>query len=300
MNFYIVMQGKSYHISKEQNKVWCAILDSAGNTPHSWERMTEVQKGDVLFHLVKGDIVAISQAQEDCRQGTFVLQASDEIGNMFDAKYEELPIALNVKEHFEAIRPILPLKYAAFQQNGDGNQGFLYPCNEMLAIKLLELISEANIFPETEQQLEFAIGPIAKQERNILAPVLYETEAEAKVKVRKGEQKFKAALAPIWDHKCALCGIELPELLRASYAKPWKDATAEERLDPYNGVLLCSNHATLYERGFIAFDGTGRIHISPSIPSSDYGKYGIHAKMRINREEQHKVYIKWHKRNVFK
>ena len=230
MNFYMVMQGKSYDVSKEHNIVWCEIFDSAGNTPHSWARMKEVKQGDVLFHLVKGDIVAISQAQEDCRTGEFNNQP--EVGNMFQTKYEELPIALNVKEHFAAIQPLLPIKYAAFQQNGDGNQGFLYPCHELLAIKLLELISEANIVPETEQQLEFAIGPIAKQERNILAPVLFETEAEAKVKVRKERQTFKEQLTPIWEHKCALCGIELPELLHASHAKPWKDATAEERLKP--------------------------------------------------------------------
>ena len=91
--------------------------------------------------------------------------------------------------------------------------------------KLLELISDANIYEENEEQLEFAMGLIAQKERNTLAPGLIETEAKAKVKIRKGQQKFHKQLAPLWDHHCALCGIDLPELLRASHSKPWKDST---------------------------------------------------------------------------
>lgn len=300
MNFYIVMQGKTYDEAKEQQLVWCSIYDSSGQTPHSWERMNAVQKGDVIFHCVKGDIIAVSIAQADAAQVENPFGDSDVTGNGFASNYEELPIALTIKDHFEAIKPFLPIKYSAFQQNGDGNQGFLYPCNEMLAIKLLELISDANIYEENEEQLEFAMGLIAQKERNTLAPVLFETEAEAKVNIRKGQQKFKKQLAPLWDNQCALCGITLPALLHASHSKPWKDATDVERLDPYNGILLCSNHHALYEQGYIAFDGTGKIHISSEIEPIDYVKYGIHAKMRVNRVEENKTYFKWHKRKVFK
>ncbi|AWE06173.1 HNH endonuclease [Lysinibacillus sp. 2017] len=300
MNFYIVMQGKTYDEAKNKQVVWCSILDSSGQTPHSWERMKEVKKGDAIFHCVKGEIVAFSIAQEDCQQGIDPLTGSGQVGHLFKSIYEELIFPLNIKVHFDEVQPLLPTKYSPFQQNGDGNQGFLYPCNEMLAIKLLELISDANIYEENEEQLEFAMGLIAQKERNTLAPVLIETEAKAKVKIRKGQQKFHKQLAPLWDHHCALCGIDLPELLRASHSKPWKDSTDEERLNPYNGILLCSNHDAMYDKGYIAFDGTGKIHISPEIEKIDYVKYGIHDKMRVARVEENKSYFKWHKRNVFK
>ena len=299
MNFYIVMQGKTYEQAKETGVVWCSIYDTSGQTPHSWERMTEVKQGDAIFHLVKGEIVAMSIAQEDCHIGENPFDEAKELGNVFASAYEELYQPISIKDNFAQIKPLLPVKYSPFQHNGDGNQGFLYPCNEMLAIKLLELMSDANIYEENEQQLEFAIGPIAQKERHTLAPILIETEAEAKVKIRKGQQKFHKQLAPLWNHHCALCGIDLPELLVASHSKPWKDATDEERLDPYNGILLCSNHDKLYDRGYIAFDGTGKIHISPEIAPIDYVKYGIHAKMRVARVEDNKKYFKWHKREVF-
>lgn len=300
MNFYIVMQGRTYEEAREQQVVWCSILDSSGQTPHSWERMKEVKKGDVIFHYVKGEIVAISIAQADCAEGGNPFDHSSLVGNQFPANYEELVFPITIKDYFDEIQPLLPIKYSPFQHNGDGNQGFLYPCNEMLAIKLLELISDANIYEENEEQLAFAIGPIVQKERNTLAPVLIETEAEAKVKIRKGLKKFGKQLMSLWDNHCALCGVDLPALLRASYSKPWKDATNDERVDPYNGVLLCANHDALYEQGYIAFDGTGKIHISAEIERMDYGKYGIHEKMRVLRVEENKKYFKWHKREVFR
>lgn len=77
------------------------------------------------------------------------------------------------------------------------------------------------------------------------------------MKIRKGQQKYKEALAPLWNHQCALCGIDLPAMLRASHSKPWKDSTNEERLVVFNGLLLCCNLDALYEKAILAFDGTG-------------------------------------------
>lgn len=301
MKFYIVMQGRTYIEEKEKSVIWSHQIDKSGQTPHFWERMKDVKQGDAIFHYVKGEIVAVSIAQSNCYEAKNPYDAdSDVVGFTVDTAYEELTKPLHVKENFHTIMPVLPIKYSAFQENGDGNQGYLYPCNDMLAIKLLELISDLNIYEEDNEQLEFAIGMIASKERNTLAPVLIETEAEAKVNIRKGQQKFKKGLAPLWDNHCALCGIELAALLRASHSKPWKDSTDEERLDVYNGLLLCCNHDALYDQGYIAFDGTGKIHISSEIEETDYGKYGIHAKMRVNRREENKKYFKWHKKHIFK
>ncbi|WP_255505018.1 HNH endonuclease signature motif containing protein [Lysinibacillus sphaericus] len=59
-------------------------------------------------------------------------------------------------------------------------------------------------------------------------------------------------------------------MLRVSHFKPWKDSTNEERLDAFNALLLCCNHDALYDKGYIAFDGTGKIHISERIDELDY------------------------------
>lgn len=300
MNFYIVMQGRTYIEEKANGLIWSLQQDKTGQPHHFWERMKEVTEGDAIFHYVRGEIMAVSIVQQGYSQVQNPYTAESTVGYLVKTNYEELAHPLNIKQFWHELQPFMPIKYAAFQDNGDGNQGYLYPCNELLALKLLELLSDSNIYEEEQEQLEFAIGPIATKERNTLAPILIETEANAKVKIRKGQQKFKSALAPLWQHKCALCNIELPALLRASHAKPWKDSTDDERLNPYNGLLLCCNHDALYDAGYIAFDGTGKIHISSDIEEADYEKYGIHLKMKVARQEENKPFFKWHKREVFK
>lgn len=300
MSFYIVMQGRTYIEEKQHGIIWTYQLDKTGQTPHSWARMKEVQAGDCIFHYVKGEIVAMSVATSDCHEALNPYNGDHEtLGLQVETIYEELEKPLHVKTYFEQIQPLLPLKYAAFQDNSDGNQGYLYPCNELLAIQLLEIIADINIYEQEQEQLEFAIGTVVAKERNTLIPLITENEAAAKMKIRRDQQKFKAALSPHWDNQCALCGINLPAMLRASYSKPWKDSTGEERLDAFNGLLLCRNHDALYEQGFIAFDGTGRIHISDRLSEVDYETFGIHAKMRVLRLEEHKKYFKWHKKNIF-
>lgn len=304
MNNYIVMQGHTYHEEKELGIIWSPQQDKGGSVPHSWHRMKEVRKGDRIFHYVKGFIVAISIATGDFKTAPkpSILQNhskwNDE-GYIVKLDYHELDAALNLKANLSEILPLLPIKYSPFQQNGDGNQGYLYPCNEELAITLLELISELNIYQVNQEQLELSIDNVRRTERNTLIPVIAETESEMKTKVRIGQQKFRKALMPLWNFKCALCSIDLPELLRASHSKPWKDSTNEERLNPYNGILLCSNHDALYDKGYIAFDGQGRLHISSLIEPENYLKYGLMQRTKIDIQPENKPFFKWHKKFIF-
>ncbi|MBQ0141081.1 MAG: HNH endonuclease [Kurthia sp.] len=299
MNHYIVMQGLTYEEDKEAGLIWSSQQDKGGKTPHSWARVKEVKQDDRIFHCVKGKIVAISVATSDSEKAVNPVGTTEEQGVLVKLQYFELERPLTIKKYFNELRTLLPVKYAAFKQNGDGNQGYLYPCNEELAIKFLHIISDTNIYQVEEEQLELAIGTVVHTERNSLIPVITETEAAARRKMRVANEKFKALVAPYWNHKCALCGIELPELLRASHAKPWRECTSKERLDPYNGLLLCRNHDALYKQGYIAFDGTGLIHISDRIPSMNYAMYDIHAKMRVLRTENNKPYFRWHRKYVF-
>ncbi|SDN62774.1 hypothetical protein SAMN05443253_11541 [Bacillus sp. OK048] len=212
MNNYIVMQGHTYHEEKELGIIWSPQQDKGGNVPHSWHRMKEVQKGDRIFHYVKEFIVAISIATEDYKTAPkpSILQNhsnwNDE-GYIVKLDYHELDVALYLKANLSEILSLLPIKYSPFQQNGDGNQGYLYLCNEELAIKLLELISELNIYQVNQEQLELSIDNVRRIERNTLIPVIAETESEMKTKVRIGQQKFRKALMPLWNSKCALCSM---------------------------------------------------------------------------------------------
>ena len=57
------------------------------------------------------------------------------------------------------------------------------------------------------------------------------TEAERLVVQRVGQDVFRAGLLDYWEGKCAVTGLAIPELLRASHIKPWADCeTDAERL----------------------------------------------------------------------
>lgn len=305
MQSFIVMQGRTYHEEREVGIIWTPRKDRIGQEQHSWERVREVRAGDRILHYVKGYIVAMSVATSDYviaeKPSSMRTHLEDnEEGYLVHLEYHELEIPLNVRDHFTHIEPYLPMKYSPFQQDSNGNQGYLYPCNEELLIKLVELIGELNIFVEDDEQLEFAIGIVKRTEHNTFIPMLTETESKAKTKVRLGKQKFRNELMDQWNGTCAICEIKLSALLKASHSKPWKDSTEAERLNRYNGLLLCRNHAALYDEGFIAFDGQGKIHISSQIPEEDYEKYAIHAKVKIVRMEENKYYFKWHKKHMLK
>ena len=165
---------------------------------------------------------------------------------------------------------------------------------------MILLLVDLNIYLDLEEQLEFAISAVVIKERDELATLISTAIHATQVKIRRSQQKFQQALVEKWQHQCALCNLDVPELLVATYAKPWKDCSHAERINPMNGLLLCANHSALYRSGLISFDGTGKIHISPELAEERYEKLFLTPKLKVHRDEQHKPFYKWHKKYLFK
>lgn len=73
---------------------------------------------------------------------------------------------------------------------------------------------------------------------------------------RKGQDYFRRMILANYGSRCALTGIDIPQLLLASHIIPWSDKShTKERLNPCNGICL----SALYDR---AFD-KGLITVSP-------------------------------------
>jgi len=75
------------------------------------------------------------------------------------------------------------------------------------------------------------------------------TEAERKVKVRLGQQFFRKVIMTSYSSKCCVCGMPIPELLIASHIIPWRD-DKHLRVNPHNGLCLCTLHDKGFDRGF--------------------------------------------------
>ncbi len=126
------------------------------------------------------------------------------------------------------------------------------------------------------------------------------SEREAIVKSRIGQDRFRESLIEYWS-VCAVTGCKEEALLRASHIKPWRDATPEECLDLYNGLLLSPAFDVCFDSGYVSFDDEGKILISERLRSDDAMAMGISSNMRLRRvEPKHKKYLAFHRKNVFK
>lgn len=127
------------------------------------------------------------------------------------------------------------------------------------------------------------------------------TEVERIVKQRVGQDTFREALIDYWGGACAVTGIALPEVLRASHAKPWADCNNdEERLDVFNGFLLVANLDALFDRGLITFDASGVLIASPRLDVNHLAALQLTAGMSLRWfAPEHQPYLDWHREKVY-
>lgn len=127
------------------------------------------------------------------------------------------------------------------------------------------------------------------------------TEAERLVVQRVGQDLFRQGLLDLWEGRCAVTGLAVPELLRASHIKPWADAADTERLDVYNGFLLAPQLDAAFDRGFMTVSDDGTIVVSSLLDGAARTTLGVDAPLRVrNLRDEHRAYLPWHRGNVFR
>lgn len=120
---------------------------------------------------------------------------------------------------------------------------------------------------------------------------------ERVVKARKNQNKFREALFKR-DNKCKICGLAHRELLIASHIKPWSKSSPKEKLNAFNGFLLCPNHDSLFDKHLISFEDDGKILISKRLSEKERELLSINKEISIEIEEENKPFLKEH-REVF-
>lgn len=129
------------------------------------------------------------------------------------------------------------------------------------------------------------------------AAITTATEVERLVRQRVGQDIYRESLMDYWGGACAVTGIALPELLRASHAKPWADcATDAERLNVFNGFLLCAHLDALFDRHLMTFDQEGRAEFSPTVTRGLLEGLGLGAPVRLRwLSEEHRGFLTYHR-----
>ena len=73
-------------------------------------------------------------------------------------------------------------------------------------------------------------------------------------KRRRGQDYFRRMILSIYGGRCALTGIDIPQVLLASHIIPWKvKSHKKERLNPCNGICLSALYDKAFDKGLITF-----------------------------------------------
>jgi putative restriction endonuclease len=125
---------------------------------------------------------------------------------------------------------------------------------------------------------------------------------ERLVRQRVGQDTYRELLLQYWGGACAVTGVVVTEVLRASHAKPWAECASDaERLDVYNGLLLVANLDALFDRGLITFSDTGELKSSKKIEPLMAEKLGCIPGARLRwLDSAHAPYMEWHRTKVWK
>jgi len=126
------------------------------------------------------------------------------------------------------------------------------------------------------------------------------TEVEALIWQRRGQDLFRKALIDYWQGRCAITGIDVQELLRASHAKPWKDASDAERMDVHNGLLLAAHLDAAYDKGLITVVPSGEVITAKRLTPEALSVLNLDKPCRVKAlRVGHEPFLQWHSSHVF-
>jgi hypothetical protein len=255
--------------------------------------MNEIRPGDLIFSYVGGRIVAVAVAKtvayDSPRPGGMGEGLWEDEGKRVDVEYLDLSDPLIIAEVVAELQPLMPDRYAPLNRFGTGNQGYLFALPPRAGRLLLDRIE--------------AHGPgqaAVAVEEGISKAVVDATERRALVLSRVGQGRFREALLSLWGGRCAVTGLDLPLLLRASHIKPWRDSDNQERLDVYNGLLLSPTYDAAFDAGLVTFADDGRMVLSSELTTFRVERLGISpAAQVVGLQGRHREYLGYHRRNVF-
>ncbi len=85
--------------------------------------------------------------------------------------------------------------------------------------------------------------------------------------VRPGQARFQFGVFKRYGRRCALCGLDVPELIEAAHIVPWGKSGSD---DARNGLPLCRNHHAALESALVRIDPeTTELSFRAGGPSAD-------------------------------
>ena len=134
-------------------------------------------------------------------------------------------------------------------------------------------------------------------------------ERETIIKQRVNQTAFRSMILYNYEERCAITGINIPDLLVASHIIPWADSTPKQKLNPENGICLSALYDKAFDRGLITISPDDyTICLSSALreyETQDYydKHFGTIVGQRLIMPIEHRPdrdYLAYHRDRIFK
>jgi len=175
--------------------------------------------------------------------------------------------------------------------------------NEFINNKEELLFESEKILAGLEKQsIETKFADILSGTENLIGEIKIR-----EVKTRVNQNAFRQIVLANYNRKCAITGIDLPDLLVASHIIPWSQNEVE-RLNPENGICLSALYDRAYDKGLIGITEKYQILISSELKSMEKKEYyplifGNLNRLSLNLPQKYlprKEFLQFHLDTVFK
>jgi putative restriction endonuclease len=322
VRYWWVNQNQTFRQEIDGGYLWSPKRNKNGHRNPFYEFMREVAPGDIVFSFCDTRIPAIGIVSGYCRESPkpeeFGATGTNwsQIGWRVGVRWRRLTNAIRPKDHIALLRSELAARYSPLTPDGNGLQSvYLTRVGAGLASALFRLIgnevaSVSDLGYETSRVERDSPAPerdIEEWERRVEVAIvtdeaIRETERLALVQARRGQGIFRDNVRTI-ERACRITRVERAEHLIASHVQPWRDSSNEQRLDGENGLLLTPTVDHLFDKGFISFEDSGQLIVSPVADQKSLKKMGIDAQGRVNVgafSEGQRRYLDFHRENVLR
>ena len=322
MRYWWVNQNQTFRQEIGGGYLWSPKRNQNGHRNPFYEFMREVAPGDIVFSFCDARIAALGIVSGYCRESPKPEEFGNaganwsQIGWRVGVRWQRLANSVRPKDHIDRLRPDLASRYAPLTPEGNGLQSvYLTAVSTALASTLFSLIGPeatrvADVGHEVSRIEHDTPAPeqdIEEWERRVEVEIacddaIRETERSALVLARRGQGQFRDNVRTI-ERACRITKVERMEHLVASHVRPWRDSSNEQRLDGENGLLLTPTVDHLFDKGFISFEDSGQLIVSPVADPVSMQRMGIDQDSRINVgafSEGQRRYLDFHRENVLR
>ena len=293
MAYWWVSQEELFAEQRKHHCLWVPKHTDNGASFFHWRSIQNVVPGDVIFSYAGRSFTAVSIAKTGpISSNTPVGIRKKDWGTdglQVDVAYRDAHPAAPLKDVYSLLSRLLPENNSPLKIDGSDRDGYLFELPSGAGRLLLDYLASqiGLVGAEVIAAIVLAAAPNPLQRQALAAS-------------RLGQGVFRKAVSKVWQGRCVITGASAPRLVQATHIKPWQDSNNEERLDPYNGLLMSALYTTAFNAGLISFDGEGSLLLSSSVDDWQWDQLGIRRKSWIaGLKPEHEPYLEYHRDKVF-